>query len=93
MPGRIDPAIASERIERLIALQEKITGEILNGMKGQTVNVLVEGLSRRRETQLTGKSERNINVNFNGCADDIGKMIPVRITDTGSNTLRGEKEE
>jgi len=93
MPGRIDPAVASERIERLIALQEKITGEVLSDMKGKTACVLVEGLSRRRDTQLTGKSERNINVNFNGSASDIGKMINVRITGAGSNTLRGEKEE
>ncbi|MBR5231894.1 MAG: tRNA (N6-isopentenyl adenosine(37)-C2)-methylthiotransferase MiaB [Clostridia bacterium] len=93
MPGRIDPEVASERIERLIAVQERITGEILSGMNGQTVHVLVEGTSRRRATQLTGKSERNINVNFNGSECDIGKIIPVRITGAGSNTLRGEKEE
>ena len=93
MPGRIDPAVASERIERLIAKQEQITSEILAGMKGQTVQVLVEGASRRRATQLTGKSERNINVNFNGSAEDIGKMVPVLITGAGSNTLRGEKKE
>ena len=92
MPGQIDPKVASERIERLIAAQERITGEILSGMTGQTVQVLVEGTSRRRATQLTGKSGRNINVNFNGDAADVGKIIPVRITGTGSNTLRGEKE-
>ena len=93
MPGMIDPAVASERIERLIAVQERITGEILNGMRGETAQVLVEGTSRRRETQLTGKSGRNINVNFCGDTSDIGKIIPVRITGAGSNTLRGEKEE
>lgn len=91
MPGRIAPQVASERIERLIALQEKITGEVLSSMRGECAQVLVEGLSRRRENQLTGKSGRNINVNFNGTPDDIGKMVSVRITDTGSNTLRGEK--
>ena len=93
MPGRIAPEVASERIERLIALQESITGEILNGMKGQTARVLVEGVSRRLGTQLTGKTGRNINVNFNGSAADVGKMINVRITGAGSNTLRGEKVE
>ena len=93
MPGRIDPAVASDRIERLIAVQERITGEILSGMNGQTVHALVEGVSRRRETQLTGKTERNININFNGSAEDIGKIIPVRVTGHGSNTLRGQKEE
>ena len=93
MPGRIAHEVASNRIERLIALQERITGEILHGMQGQTAHVLVEGVSRRRETQVTGKSERNINVNFNGSAADVGKMINVRITGAGSNTLRGEKVE
>ena len=93
MPGMIDPAVASERIERLIAAQERITGEILNGMRGKTEYVLVEGASRRRASQLTGKTGRNINVNFNGSEDDVGRIIPVRITGAGSNTLRGEKEE
>ena len=93
MPGQIAPEIASARIERLIAAQERVTGEILNGMQGRVETVLVEGASRRRAAQLTGKTGRNINVNFNGSAEDIGKMVPVRITGTGSNTLRGEKEE
>ena len=93
MPGQLDPAVASERIERLIAVQERITGEILAGMKGSVSRVLVEGVSRRRETQLTGKSERNINVNFNGDPSDIGRFVNVRITGAGSNTLRGEKED
>ena len=93
MPGQIDPAVASERIERLIAVQEGITGEILAGMRGSVAQVLVEGASRRSAKQLTGKSGRNINVNFAGNEADIGKIIPVRITGAGSNTLRGEKEE
>ena len=92
MPGAIDPDVASERIERLIAAQERITGKILAGMNGEIAQVLVEGASRRRPNQLTGKSGRNINVNFNGDAADIGKIIPVRVTGAGSNTLRGEKE-
>ena len=62
-------------------------------MRGETVQALVEGVSRRRENQLTGKTGRNINVNFNGAPDDIGKMVRVRITGAGSNTLRGEKVE
>ena len=93
MPGRIAPDVASARIERLIALQEKITGEVLASMRGEIVQALVEGVSRRRENQLTGKTGRNINVNFNGAPDDIGKMVRVRITGAGSNTLRGEKVE
>ena len=93
MPGRIDPDVASNRIERLIAVQERITGEILESMNGQVVHALVEGESRRRDWQLTGKTERNININFSGREGDIGKIIPIRVTGHGSNTLRGEKVE
>ena len=30
---------------------------------------------------------------FNGDISDVGRIIPVRVTGAGSNTLRGEKEE
>jgi len=93
MSGQIDPDTASRRIEELIAVQESITAEILSGMKGQVHKVLVEGTSRRDSAQLTGKNGRNINVNFAGKAEDIGRMIDVRITGHGSNTLRGERTE
>ena len=76
-----------------LVVMDTATGEVLASMRGETVQALVEGVSRRRENQLTGKTGRNINVNFNGAPDDIGKMVRVRITGAGSNTLRGEKVE
>ena len=76
-----------------IVVMDTATGEVLASMRGEIVQALVEGVSRRRENQLTGKTGRNINVNFNGAPDDIGKMVRVRITGAGSNTLRGEKVE
>lgn len=93
MPNRIDPAVATERIEKLIALQEDMTAQAFDSMMGQTVHVLVTGSSKRDERQLTGKCERNISVNFAGNAEDMGKIIPVRITSAGKTTLRGEKLE
>ena len=47
----------TERIERLIAIQENITKEVLKEQLGKTCNVLVEGVSRRDETMLTGKTK------------------------------------
>jgi len=91
LPGRIDPATAKARIERLIALQEGISGEILDSLAGQRMGILVEGMSARRESQLSGKCGRNISVNFTGGDERlIGRIVPVNITDRGSNTLRGE---
>ena len=93
MPGFIDPQVATERIEKLIKLQDEMTQQAFSGMMGKTVNVLVTGHARRDQSQLTGKCERNISVNFAGSPEDMGKIIPVKITSAGHTTLRGEKLE
>ena len=89
MPGRIDPALATERIERLIALQEEMTQKRFAEMIGGTESVLVTGASKRNENQITGKTSRNISVNFEGSADLVGKIVPVKITQASKTTLRG----
>jgi tRNA-2-methylthio-N6-dimethylallyladenosine synthase len=90
MPGRIDPALATERIERLIALQEEMTQKRFAEMIGRTESVLVTGQSKRDESQFTGKTSRNISVNFAGNPDMIGRIVPVRITAASKTTLKGE---
>lgn len=93
LPGRVPPQEASQRIEELIALQESITREVLTSLVGQTHQVLVEGKARRSQGQLTGKSGRNISVNFAGGEHLIDTIVPVTITDIGANTLRGQIQE
>ncbi len=91
LPGAIPADVARDRIERLIALQEGITADVLKSLVGQRMGILVEGESARRKSQMTGKCGRNISVNYTGgSADQIGRIVPVLITGTGSNTLRGE---
>ena len=90
MPSRIDPALATERIERLIALQEEMTQKRFSEMNGRRESVLVTGHSRRSENQLTGKCSRNISVNFPGDPALIGRIVPVRITGAGKTTLKGQ---
>ena len=94
MAGQVGQDVAAGRIQRLIGAQEAISREILAGFPGQTEGILVEGVSARRASQLTGKSGRNISVNFSGGGEDlIGRIVPVTITGAGSNTLRGEYRE
>ena len=90
LPGQIDPETATRRIETLIHRQDEITAEIFNSLIGTKVNVLVSGNARRDENELTGKSERNISVNFRGTKDLIGTIVPVQITAASKTTLRGE---
>ncbi len=91
MPGQIAPEVASERIARLISVQEKNTAAAFEGMLGKTVKVLVTDRSRRGRGEVTGKCERNISVNFPGTDEDIGRILPVRITAASHTTLKGEK--
>jgi len=90
MPGRVDAALATERIERLIALQEEMTQRAFSAMIGKTQSVLVTGPSRRSDRQWTGKCSRNISVNFPGSPGLTGKIVPVKITAAGKTTLKGE---
>ena len=90
MPGQIDPKLATERIERLIALQEEMTQKRFAEMIGKTESVLVTGQSKRNDQQITGKTSRNISVNFAGDESLIGSICPVKITAASKTTLKGE---
>ena len=83
----------TERIQRLVALQQSITSEVLASQIGQIQPVLVDSVSTRSEQTIGGKTPRAHMVNFPGSAERIGQTVPVRITSAGKNTLRGEAVE
>ncbi len=93
MPGQILADESTRRIEKLIAQVEASTAKVHQNMIGQREMVLVEGLSKRDATKVSGKGARNITVTLDGTTDDIGKIIPVTITSAAVNTLRGERTE
>ena len=90
MPDGVRPEEKSARIQRLIALQQSITAEILSGMVGNVEPVLVESVSARDAGSVGGKTPRAIMVNFPGDESLIGETVNVKITSAGRNTLRGE---
>ena len=59
-------------------------------MVGCVEPVLVDGPSRRRAWELSGRTGGNTVVNFAGPADWLGRIVPVRITGAAPNSLRGE---
>ena len=58
-------------------------------MIGTTQRILVEGTSRKSIMELSGRTENNRVVNFEGTPDMIGKFVDVEITDVYTNSLRG----
>jgi tRNA-2-methylthio-N6-dimethylallyladenosine synthase len=81
--------VKSERIQRLIELQQAISQEVLDARVGATERVLVEAVSTRDAASVGGKTPRGHMVNFEGGAEMIGAFADVEITSAGRNTLRG----
>ncbi|MBQ6859218.1 MAG: tRNA (N6-isopentenyl adenosine(37)-C2)-methylthiotransferase MiaB [Clostridia bacterium] len=90
MPDQIPEKESSRRIQKLIAIQKENTRRNYAAYIGQIHSVLVDEASKRDETQMAGKNEYNITVNFPGKKDLIGQIVRVKITSAGESTLRGE---
>ena len=85
---QIPYAIKSERIGRLIALQNKITLEISEGYVGKVKEVLVEDAPK--EGLLCGRTDCGRLVTFKGTKDMIGQFVNVRIDKNKASALIGE---
>ena len=81
--------IKSQRIQRLIDLQQSIALEVLEAQVGKWERVLVEAVSTRDSVCVGGKTPRGHMVNFAGDSGLIGRFADVEITSAGRNTLRG----
>jgi tRNA-2-methylthio-N6-dimethylallyladenosine synthase len=57
---------------------------------GSTVEVLVDSVSRRRATELSGRTSGNTVVNFPGGAKLLGSLVMVDIERAGANSLWGQ---
>jgi tRNA-2-methylthio-N6-dimethylallyladenosine synthase len=88
-PGQVPSAVRHERLERLIDRQRQITQRVNERMVGQTVEVLVEGRSKRDAAELMGRTRGNKVVIFPGDAELVGHLVPIRITSVRAATARG----
>ena len=91
--GLPDETPESVKKQRLAILQERIlqqAAQISRRMVGTTQRVLVSGFSPRDPGQLSGRTENNRVVNFQGDKSLIGQFVDVRIEQAFSNSLRGE---
>ena len=57
---------------------------------GKIEKVLVEGISRKNDSEYFGRTENNRIVNFRSSKENIGEFLKIRITHAVTNTLRGE---
>ncbi|EKD54388.1 MAG: hypothetical protein ACD_60C00089G0007 [uncultured bacterium] len=79
--------------ERLKILQDRIllnAKRISDSMVGSEQWILVTGPSKKDLQELSGRTENNRVVNFKGDPYLIGKLIPIYITESLPNSLRGK---
>jgi tRNA-2-methylthio-N6-dimethylallyladenosine synthase len=81
--------------ERLSRLQNQINNQAMRysrQMVGTVQSVLVERTSKKDDSQLAGRTEKNRVVNFSGPKALIGEFVDVLITEALPNSLRGEMQ-
>ena len=91
MPDQIPEDVATDRIQRLIAAQEEGQRKAMARFIGMEEEVLVEGLSRRSDKQVSGHGRHGVGITLPGTEEDIGKIIRVRVTAMKNNTLVAER--
>ncbi|WP_440995980.1 tRNA (N6-isopentenyl adenosine(37)-C2)-methylthiotransferase MiaB [Arhodomonas sp. SL1] len=90
LPDATPMAEKKERLQRMQALLNANARRISNSMVGGVETVLVDGVSKKDETEVAGRTENNRVVNFPGPRRLIGRFVRVRITEALANSLRGE---
>ena len=85
--------LKKSRLNRYNELQDKISLEKNQLLVNQSVEVLVEGVSKKRTYEMMGRTRTDKVVIFKGNESQIGSIINVRIEKSAMHTLFGEDAE
>ncbi len=91
LKNEIPPEIADKRLFVLQKYQEKVQAIKHKEMEGKIYEVLVESVSKRDKTRLTGRTEGNHVVNFEAGRGEnlIGRFVKVKIISSTFTSLKG----
>ena len=90
MENQIDEKIKHIRFDKLKELAEQIIQEKNKQYIGKEQKILVEGKSKTNEKTLTGRTETNKVVNFEGEEKLIGKILTIKIESEHMWYLKGK---
>ena len=93
LPDNISEEEKVRRLNEIIALQTKLSLECNQREIGKTVEVLVEGYSKRSKEDMYGRTSQYKTVIFPRQGRHIGEFIKVRILEASAATLKGEIAE
>ncbi len=82
--------VKTERLMKLVELQNRIQQRRYARYLEQTVEVLVEGVSAKSEAEFTGHTRCHKTVNFAKRESRLGDLVQVKIDRAGKNSLHGQ---
>ncbi len=89
LPDNIDEAEKVRRLNEIIALQSQLSLASNQREIGKTVEVLVEGFSKRSKDDMFGRTSQYKTVVFPREGRHIGELVQVKITSASAATLLG----
>lgn len=90
MEDQVEEEVAKERFNRLLALVNQKAAEALRRYQGETVEVLLEEVSKGNSKVLSGRTDTGILVNVEAPDTMIGDYVQVYIKETKTHYLVGE---
>ncbi len=90
MKDNIPEEVKSERLTKMIALQNEISHQSNQRDIGKTFEVLVEGVSKKSENDLFGRTSQNKVLVFPRKHYKVGDFVQVKVTNCTQATLMGE---
>ena len=86
----VSESVKAERLSEMIALQNRLSGKSKKSDIGRTVEVLIEGYSKRSTEHLSGRTSQNKVVVFPAGEHKKGEYTKVLIEKSTSATLIGK---
>ena len=93
MPDDVSGEDKTRRIVALQQLQRRLQTALHEQQVGRTYPVLIDATSRRRESELAGRTSGNTVVNLPGPPEWLGRVVDVTIRRAGPNSVWGEPAE
>jgi len=90
MPGQLTQEVIEERHARLFDCINAVGREKHSAFVGRTVQILVEGPSKKNDSRLTGRTRCNKIVVFEGDARHRGQLMDLKIVRASNFTLYGD---
>jgi tRNA-2-methylthio-N6-dimethylallyladenosine synthase len=93
MEDNVPLSVKKERLYRLNELIGEISRVNNEALRGQLIEVLVEGESKNNANVLAGRTRTNKLVHFEGPKEWIGQFVMVKVTDALTWYIKGEPIE